>query len=65
MKWFNSQNEKLPSDKQLVLLSVNGIYYEAVFQEKGNLFVCSKHENITFSPKFDVFFWTSFTVPEG
>lgn len=63
MKWVHVQTDKLPKDKQSVLLSVNGIYYEAEYSGKENLFLCKKHENISFSPKFDNFYWTDFVPP--
>jgi|GEM_PF-2849821 len=65
MKWYNAHMDKLPRDNQTVLILVNDIYYDAIYSAKNNLFTCTKHENITFRPKFDNFYWTNFNPREN
>lgn len=65
MKWFNPK-DKLPVDKQKVLLSVGGINYIAVYDEQNRLFRPEdKLKGTFFTVNMGNLYWTSYSEPPG
>ena len=64
MKWYNAQRDTLPKDKQTVLISVNGVYYIAVFDKEGNNFSLKDRPSLQFNADEYLIYWTEFMDPE-
>jgi hypothetical protein len=64
MKWNNAGRDKPLKDRQKVLISVNGIYYDAVYDAQENTYLPVKFSRIVFSPKEHQIYWTNLTSPE-
>ncbi|PBQ30490.1 hypothetical protein CNR22_01470 [Sphingobacteriaceae bacterium] len=64
MKWRNTRLDKLPKDKQEVLLSKDGINYVAVYTEKGKFFSFDEKgkEKIIRSNE-EQLYWTEYSRP--
>jgi hypothetical protein len=61
MKWYNAQRDELPSDGQQVLVSVNGVYYITVFDEKEKKFRLRDQQQTFFHADEYLIYWTEFT----
>lgn len=61
-QWKNSTSDEPPSDKQDVLISVNGIYYTAVYDKSGKRFVLKYEIGISF-PAGSIIYWKELTPP--
>lgn len=62
-KWKNSLNDTLPSDGHDVLISVNGVYYAAVYDAKAKRFVLKYELGISFPVGASVIYWKELTPP--
>ena len=59
MKWKSPGRESLPEDKQEVLISVEGVYYVAVFDAVKTLFrVEEELKETVFRPEDQRIFWS-------
>lgn len=63
MRWYNAQRDELPKDEQILLVSVNGIYYITVYDAKEKLFRLKDQIGIYFRPEDDLIYWTEFIDP--
>lgn len=61
MKWNNAQRDELPANDQLVLISVNGVYYIAAFDKEGRKFRLRDDPETFFSYDDYLIYWTEFT----
>lgn len=62
-KWNNTNTDGPPEDEQDVLISVNGIYYDAVYDKKNNLYKTTRYSAVSFDPRHHVIYWCKFTPP--
>ena len=62
MKWYNATEVK-PSDKQIVLIDVNGTCEESYFDGSDGLFKCRKDSSRKLDPDVIPVKWTAFTQP--
>ena len=62
-KWKSSTNDELPSDRQDVLISINGIYYAAVYDAPGKRFVLKYEIGVSFPVNSSVIYWKELTPP--
>jgi hypothetical protein len=53
-----------PEDQQKLIISVNGIYYDAVYHKSGNYFRTVKFTPICFDPTRFKVYWCELTSPE-
>ena len=61
--WKNTLNDELPSDKQDVIISVNGIYYTAVYDAAGKRFTLKYEVGVFFAVKNASIYWKMLTPP--
>jgi hypothetical protein len=64
MKWSNAQKDEMPHDGQVVLASVNGVYYIARYDSAGNLFRAREDPTAVFNADEYLIYWTPFADPE-
>jgi hypothetical protein len=64
MQWYNAQRDTLPEDGQTVLISVNGVYYIALFDKVGNSFALKDRPELRFNADEYLIYWTDFVDPE-
>jgi hypothetical protein len=66
MKWKNARNDGPPRDKEQVLISVEGVYYIAVYDAQDRSFKVYDHlESFRFHIDKQAIYWTVFTDPVG
>ena len=63
MNWKNAAFEK-PADRQDVLISVNGIYYHAVYHETINTYLSKIPLSLKFTPNYFTIYWCQ-VIPPG
>lgn len=64
MKWFNTRLDKLPKDKQEVLVSSKGVNYVAIYDEPHKCFrVREKTRGKKFKVDDDQLYWTDYKRP--
>jgi hypothetical protein len=63
MKWYNALVDQSPKHHQQVLVSVDGIYYMAVYDEEKNYFVSDDEDQNILNSKSGVIYWTHLMVP--
>lgn len=61
-KWRNAAHEQ-PNDNQSVLISVNGIYYDAVYHKGSDLYLPKKFNLLKFSPIHFTVYWCEISPP--
>lgn len=64
MKWSNAQKDELPADGQVVLASVNGVYYVTRYEKAYNVFRLRDDPESGFSADDYLIYWTPFSDPE-
>lgn len=64
MKWYNSRTDKLPKDKQEVLISVEGENYIAIYDANRKLFrIEGELKETTFKSDLKNLYWTIYLRP--
>lgn len=63
MNWKNTKRDLLPEDMQEVLISVDGIYYIACFDQSAGLFrvIGPETSSVTFDLRKQVMYWAELT----
>jgi hypothetical protein len=61
MKWNNAQRDELPGDQEQVLISVNGVYYIAVYDATERKFRLRDEWESSFAADDYLIYWTEFT----
>lgn len=64
MKWHSTQRDKLPKDRQEVLISVEGINYVAYFDANRKCFTVNSPKKATFKADIELIYWTEYTRPQ-
>jgi hypothetical protein len=64
MKWYNTKVDKLPKDKQQVLISCLGINYVAHYDKRSNCFnITETKKEKKISADEEHLYWTEYTKP--
>ncbi len=63
IEWKNTLNDQLPIDKQDVLISVNGIYYTAVYDRLNRKFVLKYEVGVFFPVENKSIYWKEISPP--
>jgi hypothetical protein len=64
MKWYNTRLDKLPKDKQEVLISWKGINYFGLYDEKDKCFQIKENEKEKIiKVEEEQLYWTDFSRP--
>lgn len=61
--WKNTLNDELPSDKQDLIVSVDGVYYMAVYDAAGQRFTLKYEIGAFFSVENTSIYWKELTPP--
>jgi hypothetical protein len=65
MHWNNSQVDGLPKDREEILISVDGVYYIAMYDEEKKLFRVENEQKETFfRVNEQVIYWTEYRETE-
>lgn len=65
MKWYNTKVDKLPKDKQQVLISSAGVNYVAYYDSKLKCFrINEKSKEKKISAAEDQLYWTEYKDPK-
>ena len=65
MKWYNAARDTLPGDSGKVILSVRGIYHQALYDKENNIFVYEDSGKIKVLEKTnDQVYWYRIPLPE-
>ena len=60
IQWHNANKNILPLDKQKVMLSVNGVYYFALYDLKMNVFRLRENPEKYFKAGEEEIYWIDF-----
>jgi hypothetical protein len=63
MKWYNTRLDKLPADKQEVLISDNGEHYIAIYDANRKHFRVEEERELIFKTDRKKLYWTRYTKP--
>jgi hypothetical protein len=64
MKWYNAKKDRLPENKQRVLVSVKGVYFLCTYNVRKKLFcVEDPGRSVQFSPDEPELYWSEY-IPE-
>lgn len=63
-EWKNARSDKPPKDKQNVIISVNGIYYDAIYEAKQHVFSAKNFGMLQFSPDKFTIYWCELGPPD-
>jgi hypothetical protein len=58
MKWKSAHKSELPKNGEQILISVDGIYYLAVYEAELGLFRPRGERNVFFNPLENLIYWT-------
>lgn len=61
MKWYSTKRKIFPTHKQEVFICVDGIIYEAVFNETEKCFNVKDQISLSFKAENKTIFWQSKT----
>jgi hypothetical protein len=64
MTWNNASLDEPPQEGQLVLMSVDGIYYVGKYDSKKNVYRLKEEPDNYFTPDEHLIYWTEFTNPD-
>jgi hypothetical protein len=56
-EWHNAKLDGLPCNNQQVLISVDGIYYDAIFYGDKNKFITSSNPKRAFQAEEKLLYW--------
>jgi hypothetical protein len=64
MKWYSTRIDKLPKDKQEVLLSVEGVNHVAIYDANRKVFTVEGNQRKkTYKSDLVQLYWTEYTKP--
>jgi hypothetical protein len=65
MKWKNTLKDKPPEHNQEVLISVDGVYYIAIYDDKEKVFRVQYKKLLIFPANNHLIYWTEFYDPQS